>query len=123
MKDLKRTYTGKSKKSITTILILFTSALVIRVFFLHEVFDYHGYFPKYVELARRLMGELSPRIEVFYSSPFYILLLAFLKSVLSLKIEQMKLLQVCVGSFNVVLIYCVGKEYFNSSIKLLSTRA
>jgi 4-amino-4-deoxy-L-arabinose transferase-like glycosyltransferase len=117
---LGRKQASEAEFSITVPLLLFIAAAIIRVFFLLEVFDYHAYFPKYVELSRRFMGELSPPIEVFYSSPFYILLLAFLKSVVSLNVEQIKLLQAFVGSFNVVLIYFTAKEFFNSKIALLA---
>lgn len=106
--------------SITVPLFLFIAAFSIRVFFLFVVFDYHAYFPKYVELAGRFVGELSPPIEIFYSSPFYIVLLAFLKSVCSLEVEQIKFFQILLGSFNVVLIYFAGKEFFNTKVAFLA---
>ncbi len=120
MASLEARRTSESAISIAVVFLLFLVAVVIRLFFLFEILDYHAYFPKYLELSRRLIGELSPPIEVFYSSPFYIFLLALLKSFLSLKVEQIKFLQVIVGSLNVVLIYFAGKEFFNAKTGLLA---
>jgi len=93
--------------------MLFAAAAAIRLFFLFRVFDYHAHFPKYIELARRFLGELQPPIEVFYSSPLYILLLAGLRSCCGLSPEQIKIVQALAGSFNVVLVYFAGQAFFS----------
>lgn len=102
------------------LIIIFLAAAAIRFFFLVRVFDYHAHFPKYIELARRFLGELQPPIEVFYSSPFYVLLIAFLRSVFSCGPEQIKCIQALTGSLNVVLIYLAGREFFSRKTALVA---
>lgn len=68
------------------LLLLFLS-IAVQLGVLFYIFDSSEFFYKYWELALRLRGVLPPPIEVFYSSPFYICLLAFFQG-LGLLLQQ-----------------------------------
>ena len=101
-------------------LILFAVALGIRVLVLLCVFDAAAAFPKYLELALRLCGRVEPSVTVFYSSPLYTVLLALLHCWLQLPPLAIKLLQLAVGSCNVVLVYLLGTTYFDRRTGMLA---
>jgi 4-amino-4-deoxy-L-arabinose transferase-like glycosyltransferase len=106
--------------SVRVLLLFFTAAFLVRFFFLFYVFDPNSFFVKYIELSRRFTGEILPPIEVFYSSPFYVLFISFLRSLFSFGAVQIKIVQIFFGSLNVVLIYFLGRMYFSKKTAVLA---
>jgi len=96
-------------------LILILLSLVVQLGFLLYLFDPASFFYKYWELAQRLRGVVAPPIEVFYSSPFYISLLALLQTI-RLTYLDVKILQAIIGAINCWLIYRAGITFFDRSV-------
>ncbi len=97
---------------------VFFFALLIGVFFYFRVFDSLAFINKYWELAGRLRGEITPPIEVFYSSPFYVLLAAAVRSVRGMNQFHLVLIQLLAGAGNCWLTYRLGLEFFDRRVAL-----
>lgn len=109
----------ENKKNLIPLFPVLLS-VTIQLGILFYSFNPAMYFYKYWELGLRLRGIIAPPIEVFYSSPFYILLLAFFQ-VLGLNYIQIQIIQVVLGALNCWLIYRAGTIYFNRPVGFIAS--
>ncbi|MFH1038218.1 MAG: glycosyltransferase family 39 protein [PVC group bacterium] len=103
-------------------LLIFLLALAVQLSALFYIFDPLVYFFKYWELALRLQGVITPQIEVFYSSPFYIVFLAAGQWT-GRNILDLQILQAFLGAFNCWLIYRLGRLCFNCQVGYIAALA
>ncbi len=96
-------------------LLLFLLALIVQLAALFYIFHPSEFFFKYWELALRFRGVIAPPIEVFYSSPFYILFLAAGQWV-GCTVFDLQVLQTFLGACNCWLIYRAGTIYFGRTV-------
>lgn len=111
---------GKNKNLFP--LLLFIISITVQLGVLFYLFNPSAFFYKYWELALRLRGVISPSVEVFYSSPFYICFLAFSQG-MGLNYLNIQILQVLLGAVNCWLIYRTGMLYFNRMVGYIASLA
>lgn len=99
-------------------LLVFLFALLVGVYVYFLIFDPLVFYNKYWELAGRLLGEIPPPITAFYSSPFYVLLVAAVRAVRKVNQFHLVLIQLLAGAGNCWLTYRLGRTLFDRRVAL-----
>jgi tetratricopeptide (TPR) repeat protein len=114
------------KKRILIIFLLFIVAFLPRIFFLNQlnkslvsdllVLDSADYDRWAMEIARgNWVGK-----DVFYAMPFYPYFLGVIYFLFGYFLSMVRLIQICIGSINCVLVYWLAKRIFGSAVAIVS---